>query len=160
VVIENDDVHAALLEPGYGVNGGRAAIHSQQESGGEFFEAVFDGVLAKAVAFVHAMGQVEIDHQSERAQDFKKKGRRGNAVHVVIAEDNERFLFFLSTQQSFDGSGHIREEEWIRQLLQARVKKGGNGDRVAKAAVEETLDEERGEVEGAGQLAGEERVGG
>jgi hypothetical protein len=45
-------------------------------------------------------------------------------------------------------------------LLQARVKKGGNGDRVAKAAVEETLDEERGEVEGAGQLAGEERVGG
>ena len=148
VVVENDDVHAALAERGDGGDGGGAAVHGEQQGGGEFRQAILHAFLAEAVAFIHAMGQVVVDLPAEGAEDFEQQGGGGDAVHVVIAEDDERFVALAGLEQALDGGGHVRQQERVGQLLEPGLEEGGDGGRFAQAAVQQALGEQRRDVAG------------
>ena len=92
VMIQHDDIDAALFEPGDGFHGGRTAIHRQQQRGREFLQAILHAVPAEAVTFVHAMGQIVAGVPAEPAEDFEQQRGGSDAVHVVIAEDDQRFV--------------------------------------------------------------------
>ncbi len=158
-MIEDDNIHTPLLEPSNRVHRGRAAIHGEEQGDGEFFEAIFNGVLAEAVPFVHPMGQIEMDGPAEGTQDFDEQRGRGDPVHVVIAEDYERFVLLASAEETLDGCCHVGEQKRVSELFKTGFEKPGNGCWVAEAAIDEALGEERREFEGAGQLAGEEGLG-
>ena len=149
VMVQHDDVHAALCERGDGCDGGRAAVHGEQQGGGELRQAILHAVLAEAVAFVHAMRQVVVDLPAERAEHFEQQGGGGDAVHVVIAEDDERFVALAGLEQALDGGGHVRQQERVGQLLEPGLEEGGDGGRFAQAAVQQALGEQRRDFEGA-----------
>ena len=54
-----------------------------------FFQAIFDTISAKAVAFVHAVRQIKIHLPAKRPQNLDEERGGGHAVHVIIAEDDE-----------------------------------------------------------------------
>ena len=127
VVVQDDDVHAALAQPGDGVDGGRAAVHREQQRDGEFLQAVLHAVLAEAVAFVHAMRQVVMSRPAEGAEHFEQQRGGGDAVHVVIAEDDEGFVAFAGLEQALDGGGHVRQQERVGQVLEAGLEEVVDG---------------------------------
>ena len=94
MVVENDDVDAALFEPGNGLDARGAAIDREEQGGREFVEAILDGFLAKAITFVHAVREIIIRSPTETGQNFQEEGGGGDAVDVVVAEDDERFFAF------------------------------------------------------------------
>jgi hypothetical protein len=158
VVVENDDVDAALFEPGDGLDARGAAIDREEQGGWEFVEAIFDGFLAKAVAFVHAVREIVIGGPTETRQDFQEQGGGGDAVDVVVTEDDERFFAFAGEEKAVDTESHVGQEEGVGKVLKARLEEIIYGVRVRQAAVEEALGEERRKVELMGQLAGEQRL--
>ena len=97
-----------------------------------------------------------MDHPAERTQDFDEQRGRGDPIHVIIAEDDERFVLLASAEKPLDGSRHVGEQKRVRELFETRFEKPGNGRRVAEAAVDEALGEKWRKVEGVGQLAGEQ----
>jgi hypothetical protein len=156
VVVENDDVDAALFEPGDGLNGRGAAIDGEQEGSREFVETIFDGFLAKAITFVHPVREIVIGGPTETRQDFQEQGSGSNAVDVIVAEDDERFFAFASEEKAVDGKGHVRQEKGVGEVFEARFEEIVNGLWVGEAAVEQALGEERGKAELICQLAGEQ----
>ena len=154
-MVQDDDVHAPLSERSDGSDGGRAAIHRQEQAGGELCEAIFHGFLGEAVAFIEAMGQVVVDLPTERAQHFEQQDGGGDTVHIVIAEDDEVFAALAGLEEAFDRGAHIWQQERIGQLLEAGLEKGSDGGWVTQAAVKQALGEQRRDAQGVGQLAGE-----
>ena len=145
MMVQHNHIHAALLEPCDGFDRRRAAIHSQQERCGEFFQAVFHAFPAQAVAFVHAIRQVVMCRPSERAQNFGQQRSRGHAVHVIITENDERFVRVrggMSLEEALDCGSHVRQQEGIGKLLEARLKEAVDQRGFAQAAVEEALGEQ------------------
>ena len=45
VVVQHDDVHAALSQRSDGCDSGRAAVHRQEQGGGESRQAILHGFL-------------------------------------------------------------------------------------------------------------------
>ena len=89
MMIEDDDLHAARTQKADGFHGGRAAVHGQQQFYGKLFEAIFDAIGAKAVAFGHAVRQIKIHLPAKRTQNFDEERGGGHAVHVIIAKDDQ-----------------------------------------------------------------------
>ena len=141
MVVENDDVYAAFAQPGDGFKSRRAAVHGEQEIGGIFFEAIFHTIATEAVALIHTMREIDIGLKTERAEDLLKQCGGGDAIHIVIAKDDERFAKLARAEQSGDGFVHIRQEKRISEILKARTEKILNGGRIAEAAIDEALRE-------------------
>ena len=154
-MVQDDDVHAPLSERSDGSDGGRAAVHRQEQGGGELCQAILHGFLGEAVAFIEAMGQVVVDLPAERAQHFEQQGGGGDAVHVVIAEDDEVFAALAGLEEALDGGAHVWQQERVRQLLEPGLEKGSDGGRVTQAPVKQALGEQRRDAQGVGQLPGE-----
>jgi len=134
-MVQDDDVHAALAERGNGGDRGGATVHSKQEVGGVLGEAFVHGVLAEAVAFVHAMGEVIVSLPAERPEDLEEEGGRSHAVHVVVAEDDYGFIAVAGLQKAFDGQADVGEEKRVGELLEAGLKEGRAGGGLSQAAV-------------------------
>ena len=126
---------------------------------GDLREAIVHRFLAEAVAFVHAMRQVIADLPAEGAEDFEQQGGGGDAVHVVIPEDDEGFVALAGLQEALDGGVHVGEQERVGQLLEPGLEEGGDGGRLSQAPVEQALGEQRGDVERVRELPGEGGVG-
>ena len=121
-MVEHDNVHTASNAGFDGFHGRRAAVHGEQERRGKFFQAIFDAVGAKAVAFVHAVGQIKIHLPAKRTQNFDEERGGGHAVHVIIAKDDQRFILFAGAEQSLDGDGHVREQKGVGKVFEARLR--------------------------------------
>ena len=155
VVIEHDDLGSFLAEPGDGVGGRRAAIHGQQQRGGIFFQAILRRVPAQPVAFVHAMRQIIMDVPAERAERFQEQGGGGDAIHVVIAKDHQRFAAPAGAQETLHRRRHVREQQRVRQIPQARLQKAGGLVRLDHAAVDQALGEQGRDPQGGGERGGQ-----
>jgi hypothetical protein len=142
VVIQDDDFHGALAEPGNGLKGGGAAIHGYQEGSGELPEAVFQGIPAQAVALVEPVREVGVDGPAERPEDFEQQGGGGDAVDVVVAEDDDGLAALAGEEQALDGDGHVRQGERVGEVFEPGFEEGARGCRLAQAAVEEALGQE------------------
>ena len=140
MVVEHERIDAPLAQPGDGFNGGGAAINGQKQRRRMFGEAILHAGLTEAVAFVHAVRQVGADLPAERGENFGEQRRGSHAVHVVVAEDDERFVTLARGEEAFDSSAHVREQERIGKILQAGLKEPADGLRFAEAAVEQALD--------------------
>src|SRR6516164_4748535 len=135
MVVEHNHLHAPGAEVADGFHGGGTAIHGEQEVDGTFFEAIFNAVDTQAVAFVHAVGQVKIHLPTECPQDFDEQRRGSYTVHIVIAENYERFFSFTGVQQAFNRPGHVRQPVRVGQVFEARVQKFIGGLGVTETAV-------------------------
>src|SRR5262245_60041167 len=101
------------------------------------------------------MRQVMVHLPAEGAEDFAEQRRGSDTVDVVIAENDESLAPFAGREEALDRGPHVREEEWVGQILQARLKEAGNGLGLTVAAVQEALGQERGEAQFPGQELGE-----
>ena len=101
------------------------------------------------------MGQVVVDLPAERAKHFEQQGGGGDAVHVVIAEDDEGFVALAGLEEALDGGRHVRQQERVGQLLEPGLEEGGDGGRFTQAPVQQALGEQGRDAQGAGQLPGE-----
>lgn len=157
-MVQDDDVHAPPSERGDGSDGGGAAVHCQEQAGGELRQAIIHSLLSEAVAFIEAMGQVVVDLPTERAQHFEQQSGRGDTVHVVIAEYDEMFAALAGLEEAIDGPAHVRYQERVCQLLEPGLKEGGGGGKVIHATVQQALGEKGWDAQGVSQMPGEPRL--
>ena len=155
MVVQDDDVHAALRERSNGGGGGGTAIHGQEQGGRRARQAMVHGLGAQAVAFVHAVGEVGADVPAKGAEDLQQQRGGGNTVHVVVPEDDDGLVAAAGQEKALDGSGHVGQQERVGQVLEPGLEEGCGGGGVSQATVQEALGEERRDFEGVGQLAGE-----
>jgi hypothetical protein len=152
VVIEDDDIDAAGGEFTDGFGGGGTAVHGEDKAGGAMLEAVFDGIGAEAIAFVHAIGDEMGDLKAQSFEDFGEDGGGGDAIDVVIAEDDHRFTGGASGEETFHGRLHVGEEEGVGEFAEARGEEGLGGFRGKEVTVGEALGEECADAELAGEM--------
>ena len=110
---------------------------------GCFFQAIFDTIGAEAVAFVHTVWQIKIHLPAEWPQNFDEERGGGNAVHIIIAKNDERFILFAGAEQSSDSGSHVREQKRVGKVFESRLEKMFNVGRFAETAIEEALREQR-----------------
>ena len=60
MMVQDDHIDSALVEPRNGFQRCRTAVHRQEQPDGKLFQAVFDAVGAEAIAFIHAVRQIKI----------------------------------------------------------------------------------------------------
>ena len=89
VMVEDDYIYAALLQPRDGVHRGRAAIHRQQQRGGEFFEAILDSLLAEAIALILSMRQIILNGPAKSLEHLEEQSGGGDAIYIVVAKNDD-----------------------------------------------------------------------
>src|SRR5690242_254498 len=102
------------------------------------------------------MREIIIRLPAELFEHFAEQRSGSDAVHVVIAKDDERFVAFARLEETFDGDGHVREKKRIGEAFEARLEETRDALQLAKTAVHEALGEQRRDFQGAGELPGEE----
>ena len=90
MVIEHDHVHAELFRLGQRLDAGGAAIDGDEQRRAAPGERPYRLGIG-AIAFEQPVGNVDQRIQSAMPQIARKQGRRGCAVHVVIAENRDVF---------------------------------------------------------------------
>ena len=60
MMVQDDHIDSALVEPRNGFQRCRTAVHRQEQPDGKLFQAVFDAVAAQAVAFIQPTRQVVV----------------------------------------------------------------------------------------------------
>ena len=143
MMIEHDNIHIVLVQPLDGVHCGGTAIHRHQQSDGTCIETARHPFAGKAVAFIEPVRQMAAHTPSIAAQGVHEKGRRGHAIHIVIAIDNHAFAPFPRQQEPFNGFVHVRQQKRIAEMLQARIEKGADFGRIVQPPVQETLRQQR-----------------
>ncbi len=104
------------------------------------------------------MRQVTIRLPSELLETSTSKVVEGNAVDIVIAEDDQGFFAFTRLKKSIHGSGHVGQEKGVREIFEARLEEVGDRFGFAEAAIHEALGEQRRDFQGVGQRSGQERL--
>ena len=88
---------------------------------------------AHAVAFLHPQRQKQIGRGAVAVEHFSQQRERRDAVHIVIAEENDSFPAIDRVKNPVHGSSHLRQEERIAQRTEARLEKGVHFLGAAKA---------------------------
>jgi hypothetical protein len=143
VVVQHDDIDAALPEPGYRVHGGRTAINGQEQGNREPLETMLDRLKAQAIPLVQPVRQVIIHGPTKASQHLGQQSRRGHPIDVVITEDDQRFAALAGAKEPFDRRSHVGQQERIGQLLQARLEKTANALRIVQSAIQKALRHQR-----------------
>src|SRR5437899_10043739 len=147
MMIEHDHIAALLLEPLDAFNRSGTAIHSQHHLSAMFLKAIFDCNPAQSVAFFEPMREIAFDFAAECAQNLDENCCGANAIDVIVAEDNNWLPVLPRLKQALHRSIHSRDEEWIGQIFQTRVKKAADRAGVVQAAIEQALREQRRNIE-------------
>ena len=76
-------------------------------------------------------GQFAAHLRAKVGQAFIQNGRSGNAVHIIIAVNNDGLFFVDGFEDAGTGFVHVRQEHGVAQLFLARQQRqrlGGVGD--------------------------------
>jgi hypothetical protein len=144
MMVQNDGVDALLEEPVDGGEGSGTAVNGEKKFGGKFSETILHAFLAQAVAFVHAVGQVEMHLPAEGGKDFIKERGGGDAVDIVVAKDNEGFFFFSRKEKAVHCGVHVGQQKGIGELFETGLEEFRDGVGFAEAAIQKALGEEGG----------------
>jgi hypothetical protein len=147
VVVEDDDIHATSFEPRDGIDAVGTTIDSEQQGGWVLFQAILDSFLAEAIALVHSVREVVAEFPAEGREHFEQESGGGDAVDIVIAEDDNRFTVFTGPKQAVDCGGHIGKEERIGEVFESWLEKIGDGLGLGHFPVKKALSKQRGEAE-------------
>ena len=138
-MVENNRIHAALLEVRNLVSGTGAAVDCHEQPRLMFLETTGDPVFAEAVAFVHAVRQ-EIAHVgTRRPKNALQQGARGHAVHVIIAIDDDALVMVDGGKDAIDRRTHARQLERVAELAKLRVEETSRFGGIGIPAVDEDL---------------------
>ena len=147
MMIENDHVNAAILQPLDGFNRSRSTIHRQEKPDGEFLQTVRHAIGAEAVAFLQSMREIVIHAPAHPPHKLGQEGRRCDAIHIVVTENDERFIGFPGTNKPADGRLHIGQEKGIRESLELGIEKLRGGRGLGKPSLQQALGEKWGDAE-------------
>ena len=159
MMIEHDHINAAPAQPRDAFDCGGTTIHSEQQGHGKFFEAVLHARPTETVAFVHPMRQIGVHLPAERGEDFDQQRGGGDAIDIVIAKDNHRLAAFARDVEAIYGEAHVRQQKGIGKILEPRLQEARDGFRLAEAAVEKTLGQERRKPEFLREEGGQSGLG-
>jgi hypothetical protein len=158
VMVQHDDIHAALAEPINGGDGGGTTVHRQQQPDWKLLKTILHAVPGEAVSFIQPVWQVAVNPPAQRGQRFAEESGRSHAIHIVIPKKDQRFVPASREKQPVHGRRHVRHEEGVAELVQARFQEIGRAGGVGHTPVDQALTEQGRNPEYAGQLAGQQRL--
>ena len=112
VMIRDDQINAALPRDARGRDRGDTAIDGDDQLGPTILPIaadLLDRLAVQAVAFIDAMRDVVIDDSTERFDRVPKNARGRDAVHIVIAIDDDLFLLADGAGDAGGGDRKIRD---------------------------------------------------
>ena len=117
--------------------GGRyAAVHGDDEARAAGVERVHRGKV-QAVALFHPVRDIGAALQALGAEPARDEAGGGDAVHVVISKNGDRFPPLYRKAQPGRGPVHILEEEGVHQKLRPALQEGLRRLRRIQAAAAE-----------------------
>ena len=130
MVVRDDQIYAQFPGKGSLFHGGDAVIHRDHKGvafGGQFFQCVPGDTIAAAIP----AGQLAAHLRTQAGQALIKNGRGGNAVHIIVAKNNDGLPVFHRRLDAFHGPFHILEQKGVREgrlLLQPLRRRPGRRD--------------------------------
>ena len=114
MVVRDAEVDAeAAAEPGL-LQRRDAAVHGEDERRALFAQGA-DGGLVEAVALLKAAGDVGDAVAAPAAEVVRQERGGGDAVHVVVAEDDDPLAALERPADPLDDLIHIAQEEGVRK---------------------------------------------
>jgi hypothetical protein len=153
VVISDDEVYAALAGQRGGFVRGDATIDGDDELRALVGE-LGDGFGVEAVAFLDAVGDVELDRAAQEGDGVPENGSGGDAVNVVVAVDDDSLAIADGLGDALGGLAKVGDGEGIVQMPERRAEEGGAVTGVGDASVEQDLGKEWRGLEPGRQLLG------
>ncbi len=134
VVVGDDEIEAGLAGFEGRLEGGDAAV-DRDDNPGALGGELDQGVAVQPVALIEPVGCVGRDHRLgvDAAQRVVEDGRRGDAVGVVVAVDDDRLASAEGVKESRRGAVEVREPRGVVQLRQSRLAEGPGGLRVRQS---------------------------
>jgi len=156
VMVENDDVDTASAKFGDCLDCSRAAIHCDEERGGNLVKTIPDAVLSEAVALVESMWEVWASVPAELCEDLDEQCGRGDAVNVVVAEDGDVLVALACLEEPVHSSTHVWNKKRVGEVFEARFEEAVDAVGIGETAIEEALGEQWGNSECLRELACEQ----
>ena len=119
MMVENDGVDAQRRGVADILEVGNAAIHSDDQIDAALLEIVY-GIAIQPVTFLDTIGNVIFDPRRQFPEKLDEHRHGGDAVGVVIAEDNDLFLSVDRLDNPVYGLAHIPKQERIVEIFQGR----------------------------------------
>ena len=142
MMIQNDHIDSPALQPGDRLHGGGTAVDGEQKSAWMLLQAIGRAVGTQAVAFVHPMRQIGLHPPPEPGHAFDEQRAGTDSIHVVVSEEHEAFATAAGVEQTFDGSGHSREEERILEAFENGFEERGGLGRIGVATVDQATSQQ------------------
>jgi len=154
MMVQHEDVDLALVEKLDGLDGGGAAVDGEHDVGLELLKAFLEGHGAQAVAVVEAAGEVRSHGPAQLGQHLSKQRRGADAVHVVVAIDQQPLVVFSRLPEPLDGGVHVWNQERVGQQLEPWIQELADFGLAGDAPVDEALGHKWRERQLANELAG------
>src|SRR4029453_9469911 len=113
MVVEDNDIDAALLKFRNFTCRSSAAINSDQQLWTILLEAAFDAFAAQPVALLHSQRQKKSRRRAITAQHFCVQRHRSHSINIVVSKQHDAFARTQRTQSPPDRCPHLQEQEWI-----------------------------------------------
>ena len=123
MVVADDDVNALLAGVVHLLHGLDAAVQGYQQLESALGSPV-DALVGHAVAFVIAVGNVEVHLVREAADEGINERNGGRAVHVVVAVDEYLLLAGDGLVETFHRDVHVLHQERVVQVVEAGAEEG------------------------------------
>lgn len=120
MVVDDDDIDAVVAEGFDFVEGDGAAVDGDEEVGfGAFLHAAVDGGGGEAVAFGGAFGDEVPGFDAVGVEDTAHDGDGGDAIDVVVAEEEDFFFAVDGEEDALDGEVHFMDFERVGEVAEA-----------------------------------------
>ncbi len=97
------------------------AIVGDEEPRADCLRAL-DCAATESVAILHPVGHEGSDGPPQPAQDPGPEGGRGDAVHIVVTKDQDRFVAGERLVDPADGAVAISQQKRVMQVVELRLE--------------------------------------
>jgi hypothetical protein len=153
VVVGDDQVHAAVAGDLGLLDGGDAAVDRDDQLRA-LVAQLGQRLGVQAVAFLDAVGDVELGVPAEHADRVPQDAGGRDAVDVVVAVDDDLLLVPDRPGDPVGGLGDAGQGVRVVQGRQRRAEERLAVGRLGDAPAEQDLGDQRGDLQAARQLVG------
>jgi len=153
VVVRHDDVQAEFAGPGHLRLPADAAVH-RHEDAGTLAGQVLDGLAVQAVPFLDAVWHVDADVGIGQAEGLPEDGGRRDAVHVVVAVDDDRLAVAGGCHEPVGGLRQARQRLGRVKVRQVRFQERAGGLHRVVAPLAQDARHQRVDAEARRQTGG------